>query len=58
MAPSDLQTMSLGEFSFMPFHSEHNVVIEPSCSRRQTRRHAQPATISRPWRSKVRPSAL
>src|SRR5215470_15766139 len=58
IAPSDLQTMSLGELSGFPSKLSAITVIEPSYSVRVTRRVSCSQVTSRPCRSRVLPLAL
>ena len=55
---SDLQTMSLGEFSRLPLNLSASTVIVPSYSVRVTLRVRCSQTSSRPWRSRVMPFEL
>src|SRR5262245_58964163 len=55
--PSDLHTMSLGEFSGLPSYRSATVVTVPSYSVRDTRRLPCSHVSRRPWRSRVLPLA-
>jgi hypothetical protein len=55
--PSDLHTMSFGEFSRLPSYVSATTVIVPSYSVRVTRRPPCSHESSRPWRSRVWPLA-
>src|SRR6185503_2306959 len=57
IAPFDWTTMSFGLLILLPPNSEASVWTLPFASTRHTEREAQPATRSRPSRSKVRPFA-
>src|SRR5436305_10387958 len=56
--PSDLQMMSLGEFSGLPSNFSASTVIVPSYSVRVTRRASCSQVISRPCRSRALPLEL